>query len=301
MATPIEIACRSHTYGARATARQIQDDIRQLRELDKQAEKLQARWLAITIAGGLLVIGGWIVGIVTEFANPWIFGSMLLPGLAVLVSGVVMYLWQSRGNYDDKRYDMLHAILDLLGRDTSASELLNVQLDLRKPNDPRKFLRNGRAGPWKVRHFTDPWLQLHGRLLDGTVYRFRIVTHFQQRDRWKTNRRGKWKHKTKTKSATTWELRLRAKREKHPNIDQLTQDIAGAVQLPPWVMLKSVAAAGNSLVLKASAKTDWSVPMEQGRRPARDGLATVAMMFLSLYQVLNLSRRITKAQDKGTP
>ncbi len=300
MATPIDIARKSHVYGARATTRQLLADIAQLRDLDKLSEKQQRRWTMVALAGVLLTVGSIIIGVVTGFSIPLLVVGLLLLSVGALITGIVMSVLHGRMNYDNKRYEMLNGVLDLLGRDTHPDAVLHVRMDLRNPNHQQKFRTTGQAGPWKVRYFEDPWMNVQGRLLDGTAYQLTMIEDFQSRSRWKRSASGKNKHKTKTKTATTWVLRLRTKPDKHPYIGQLSPDVAGAVQLPPWVTLKSVEAKGNTLVLKVNAKTAWHVAPTPGRRPSQDGLAVVAMMFLSLYQVVNLSRRLAKAQDKGT-
>ena len=159
-----------------------------------------------------------------------------------------------------------------------------------------------------MKYYEDPWLHLRGRLLDGTTYDLTVIERFQVRSRWKRGRSGKMKHKTKTKSATVVVLRLKPKAAKHAYLQRLASDARNAVQLPGWVQLRDLGVADGLLVLKVGTKTVWSVPdhpnkpSKRGQAPKTEvphnGQQMTAMMFLSLYQVLNLSRAISKGQRK---
>ena len=92
------------------------------------------------------------------------------------------------------------------------------------------------------------------------------------------------------------EVRLKPKPSKHTQLDRLAPGVADAVQLPGWAALKSIEVEGGVLLLKASVKSDWSVPAARHGLPGRDGVQLIAMMFLSLYQVVNLSKVLTKAE-----
>ena len=54
------------------------------------------------------------------------------------------------------------------------------------------------------------------------------------------------------------------------------------------VELKDLSAWNNVLTLKAASKANWTVD---------SGVQLLSQMLLSLYQVLNLSRQIDKAQS----
>lgn len=100
------------------------------------------------------------------------------------------------------------------------------------------------------------------------------------------------KHKTKTKTASEFALRLKPKAKRYQHLTDIGRDVRSVVQLPPSVDLKGITVQDGGLVLKVKCKRPWTEG-EKGRQNS-SGSRIVAMMFLSLYQVLNLSRRMTK-------
>ncbi|MCZ7648688.1 MAG: hypothetical protein M5U26_26100 [Planctomycetota bacterium] len=55
-----------------------------------------------------------------------------------------------------------------------------------------------------------------------------------------------------------------------------------------------MAAEPGSLLLKAALKGEWAVKESKaGEVTCVDGVKLVALMFLSLYQALNLARRVS--------
>ncbi len=301
MSPAIEQAQRRQVYQTTGAVAQILEDVGRLEERDKHHEQRMGQWGAVAGLGGLLLVSGVILGVATSFASGVLIGGLLASGAIALIVGLVVRFQYGRGNFDDKRYRLLGKLLHLIGKDTAQEAQLQVRLDLRRPDTRDKFVSEGSAGPWKVKFYRDPWLQLQGRLLDGTSFQVAAIELSQYRSRWKTSASGKSKHKSKTKTATEAVLCLRPKITKYEHAVQFSAEAAkDAVKLPDWVALKSIDITDRGLTLKVKAKAPWNIA-SRGKQPERDGVHMIAMMFLSLYQILNLSRAMSKAEKKRPP
>lgn len=273
-------------------------DVRSLAVMDRHFERLQSRWSNLGCVGVLALLGAGIGGAVAmdnvgeELGVPLLLVTPL--ALVFLIVAFVKSSRYGRYNVEDRRYQLVDAVLPLLGADVAPDERLRVRLDLRRPDAGEKYRSKGTVNGWDVSYYEDPWLTLAGRLVDGTAFELGLVEHYQARSRWKRNPRGKLKKKTKSKSTTVARLELRPKTKRYGDPSALARDARGAVKLPPYVALKGLDVSGDGLELKAQLKGEWAAaPRGDG---ARSGQQMVALMFLSLYQVLNLSREMTRRE-----
>ncbi len=205
-------------------------------------------------------------------------------------------------NLEDRRYELAERMIRFLRRDSRHDAEVSLRLDLHRPNIKRKQVRQGKLGPWSVTYYTDPWLRLQGRLLDGTAYRLTAIEKHQHRGKTYRSRSGKMKSKSKTKSTTELIVGVRVKSRRYPELSKLTAKTANqVVQLPEWAILKACqidAPAGSdraTLVLKSATKQAWSCELEGEAEPPTSGVRWFAMSILSIYQVLNLARASGKA------
>ena len=268
---------------------QVFADVDDLRALDKTFEAKGKMWFILSSVFTLLCLAGVILSIVLE-GHPI---GLALAGFAfvVAVPCVVMRLKLGKLNTEDRRYELLEGLLQLLQTDMAPESRMRVQLVLSRPNVKKKFSHNGESGAWTVKYYTDTWLKLEGRFLDGTAFLVEVVERFQERSRWATSRSGKKKRKTKTKSATVFRLRLKPKAKRYQHLSEIGANAQGALQLPEAVQTKGLQVEDGGLSVKVQSKADWQ---------AGEGKQVVAMMFISLYQILNLSRAITKPGSQGS-
>ena len=167
-----------------------------------------------------------------------------------------------------------------------------------------KFVSSGKAGSWSVKYYQDPWLQLSGRFLAGTSFTLTKTDLLQKRSKTKQSRSGKLKYKSKTKEGLEVELLLRFKPEKYRHMATLQADASEAIQLPNRnVIVKRLRHTDRSIGLKIAHKGGWHAPGNEeggrGRAAGLDMTQTIAMMMLSLYQVLQLSKAIDKSAAGG--
>lgn len=101
----------------------------------------------------------------------------------------------------DRVGHVLVPLIHFLVEDGAPNGSLGVTVDLRGPNLAEK---TGPAGYGSVRsaiewYGVDPWLRIRAQLRDGSVLDLSVTDRYRNRRITKTNPRGKWKRKTKTK------------------------------------------------------------------------------------------------------
>lgn len=279
----------------------VREDMQLVRDLDNESERLQAKWRNIAIVAFLGGFGVLLWGAGSGDTEGFAIGAAALLG-ALFVYSLVTYFRVKRTNVDNRRYELVSKLVGLVGVDLDRSQPLATRIDFRAVNAKDKFVRKGKAGTWNVRYFSDPWLRLSGRLLDGTSFDLVQTELLQMRSKTKRSASGKMKHKSKKKAGFELELRLRFKPSKYRHMATLKVDAEQAVQLPPPVEMKRMRYTDREIGLRVACKGGWSVNDPGGDSSKALGSGTdaeqvAAMMFLSLYQVLNLS----KAIDKSTP
>lgn len=284
---------RTLSYEGALTAPQVTAMVDVIRGIDKFSESKKKQWGILAACGG---VGGLIIGyLLVEFVNEVLGGLIIIGGIAFGVFAFRAMKRYGRMDFADERYELLNSVAKMLARDMTSNELLQVRLDLTRPNERDKYVRKGKAGHWDVKYYEDPWLTMTGQFLDGTKYQLLVVEKFQARDRWKRSRSGKSKHKSKSKTGTAAVLRLKPKSSKVADWTANLDANQKAIQLPDWVEFKGLQEEGDVLVLKVGTKTPWAVP---ATRAKSDGVEMVSMMFLSLYQIVNLSKAVAKAKTQ---
>lgn len=272
-------------YEAAIGAQQLQADLQEIREFDRQAESRVRKYKILAWSSLVsLCLSAWL-----GFMTNHVF-LLTIAGLSLLALclGVVLYWTNAKFDLANRRYELLGELVRLLGRDMARDALFDVKLDLTAADSARKKSGTGTAGTWKVTYFTDPWLALSGRLADGTAFQIGLVDRFQNRSKWKRSSSGKHKRKTKTKSSTQTSVRLYPKAKRYADLPKVVDEAENYLQLPAWVGLKKLEATADELALTTFTKEGWSVRrLDPGT--AHDGVEMVGTMLLSLYQVLHAS------------
>lgn len=290
---------QTHIYTAKAPVAQVLQDLKSIHEAGlsiSQRITLYKRAFIVSVICAMLSV--FIGGVVAQNFSPELGVAVIVVCvLACIILGVLFF--SSRKRAFDGRCDVLLArALDFLSRDMPPEAPVQVILDLRSHTHPQKLVRTGKVHQWNVKFYVDKWLLLSGRLLDGTTFRLAATTRWQARSKTKRSSSGKTKWKHKTKESTVLGLRLRFKPERYSHVATIA-DAKRAVQLPKGVTLRAVATSSDSALLAATLPKWENVPA--GREPGNSvsGPHTVAMMFLSLYQVLNLSKELDRAGKAG--
>ncbi len=289
---------RNLVYTRSAPVETILEDLAAIHGLvAKQAKSgfLSGLVIALSIMGILGGFVGLVVG--AETRSDTVFRASGIAIVASVVLLIVAVVWRSlkKGKTPvPKRAHLVDRVLRLLERDIGKGVPIDVKMDVRSPARSEVFTGKGQAGHWDAKYYEDPWLELSGRFADKTSFNFGLTEKHQARHRVKRSASGKRKSKTKSKSSHLAALRLKPKPEAYQFLDQIGPSAAGAVKLPRFAEPKEITVAQGQASLKAVARADWKAPAPGEPDEQPSGTDLVAMMFLSLYHVLNLSREVTK-------
>jgi hypothetical protein len=258
-----------------------------LRQLDAIQEKKSLLWVSVGSIG--LVLAG--IGLMCALAGQTAAAvPILVIGVIVAIVGFSLRAIHGRLNLVNRRYEMVAGILALLSKDMAEDALVSVDLDFRPHNHPDKFHRQGKVRSWNVKFFVDCWLQVQGRFVDGTKYSISLIEKRQDRHRTKRSASGKIKNKSKTKNSSEAIVSLKFKQKRYPKASLLYERARETVQLPSWVGLKAIKTSADQLTLRTATQHQWEASGPDQQRVKLDGVNWIAMMFLSLYRLLNLSR-----------
>lgn len=275
-------------YAAQGSPMQILADLGQLGALDKSSEKLQKKW-------GWLSGGGCFVGIVAL-----VFVVMVPPLLVLCVLGTALFgfgIWRygkyKKTNLEDRRYQLAARVVRLLSADMDPATPMKLSLALGAIDRKECAIGENQVMGWNVTYYRDPWLSVAGRLADGSSFKLDKTQLLQIRKKRKVNYRGKVKHKRKDKHGVLCTLTMKYKESRYPGMAQLAPTAVQAVQLPHEAQLKGLVPQPGSLTMKVASKVPWQVPAPGTQNyQVLNAVDLVAMMFLSIYQVLNLAKRV---------
>lgn len=285
-------------YERQATVDDLLVDLETVRRIDVEHEGKQSKSQTFGCTGLVAALACGVGAMFLLAENSESLGTAVGVGAVVaLIASIVFFIRAAmfgKLNYENRRYELMSRVLGLLGTDIGPDVAISSRLDLDKTDRKSKLQREGKAGVWDVKYYQDPFLHLRGKLLDGSRFDLTVIDKLQKRSRWKRSISGKMKHKTKEKSAAEAILKLTPKTSRYSRLETLGPEAEGAVQLPRGVLLKSLQATPEGFVLRATTPEPWTAPPPDEPEEGLSGNQMVAMMFLSLYQVLNLSRAMDK-------
>lgn len=193
-------------------------------------------------------------------------------------------------NLDSYRYKLFYKIVGLVKRDMAETSALAAKIDFTQPINKKKIINITdhpyRRG-WKIKIYQDSWLNVQGKFRDNTKFQLNFIEHNQNIYGWKKSRSGKSKHKSKNKfKGLEIKLKLAFSHRKYGAIQVLQEDAIGAIKLPSDASIKNIKITSKYIQLTVKLLAIKSELIYQ----------TVVMMFLSLYQILNLARILSKSQ-----
>jgi len=306
MQTPLGQFESTLIYQSQGYYSALSNDLYALRALDRNAE---VEGKKLTTQGCILwpcavaLLGLAVCSLILLFAGWWgiVIAVLMVGGAAALVTWAVKVTRRGlrirKLNVENRRYELVARVLEIIGRDLDHRQPLWLQLDLRPPEHQQKFRGESKVGRWTVKWYADDWLWLSGVLADGTAFKLQAGERLQRRSCWKTSRSGKLKRKSKSKGSSFVTLTLRVKARKHPHLQHIAQRAHQAVQLPQHVRpLKLHAGKPGTIALKVELPQSWEEAPGAPHIPRTS--TAVAMMFLSLYQVISLSAELLERQQK---
>lgn len=289
-------------YRRSGTETQFQADMDKIAALDKRSEKLSqwyAKLSALGCIGGLVsifVVAFSLVALEDKLNDDLILLILTIPGWLALLYWLTSYVAQyyERTNVPDIRYGILPPLAKMLARDMAEAETLNARIDFSSPTLKKKRTAKGpyikRRG-WKQALYADPWFRLSGKFLDNTEFTLSLKEFAVVRSGVQRSRSGKMKRKTKTKSkGVLMTLLLKFSRKRYGAIALFQEDLSSAVVLPSGIQLQKIKANDHKLFMQIR------VPAHSHLLMSSDGIYQLfTRMLLSAYQVLNLSKTLSKA------
>jgi len=290
MAINLETFAKDLTYQANTSVRQIFNDLKEIAEIKQLAEQKVAyfRKLAVWSWLGILLI---IIGLCFAQSNAWTnliwFGFFLLAVLIVpAIFCTVKLSYYNTLKLRDDRYELSKKILSLVDRDRTPNSNVKILIHFTPAGNMGKKIQtlpHPRKRGWKLDIFEDQWLTLEGKFIDSTNF-FLTVTELNRRA-YGTNARGKSKSKNKPKG-TEINLKLSFPSKKYGSIHVIQKAAPEAIKLPEKVNLKRMKVTPKAIELTVNTTHAFR----------REGLLykTITMMFLSLYQILNFAKLLSK-------
>jgi hypothetical protein len=300
MAINLKTFAKNLTYQADTSVRQIFKDLKELAEIKQLAEKKVAyfRTWAVGIWLGIVLI--IIVGFFAAFNNlslmlfltEWM-SVIFFIFLILIITAIFCSVKQSYYNklkLRDERYELPKKIVSMVNRDRTPKSNVKIMIHFTPAGKmgkkiqtlPHPLIRIGRKQGWKLDIFEDQWLTLEGKFLDSTNF-FLTVTELN-RTAYGQNARGKWKSKDKPKG-TEINLKLSFPRKKYGSIHVIQKAAPEAVKLPEEVNLKRMKVTPKAIDLTVNTPYFSNYP---------EMYQTITMMFLSLYQILNFAKMLSK-------
>jgi hypothetical protein len=297
MAINLQKFRKSLIYQLNSNISKIYNDLNEIKKIDQQAEKEQARFAKL---GWQCFGAGFICGVLGILINFYltvlaVITPLLFLSALILVLFAIYYWMQSgihgRLNIPNYRYELARKVVLMLSRDMDKSLTASLSVDFNSNMQERKVVQTlahpHRSG-WKIKKFQDCWLQFGGELLDQTVFKLTIMESNQVVSGYKRSASGKSKYKSKTKGkGVDINLVLKYSPRKYAAIKLLQDDVNTAIQLPQAATLKQVRITDKNIALSVKASPAIAANVESFYQ-------IIAMMFLSCYHILNLARILSK-------
>lgn len=289
MALDLTIFGNTLLYSRTASPEQIRDDMRELARFDRFHEGEASRWSGYGTIAVIAAIAALIVAVAADSGGLKTVSIVLTLILGVVTAALFMRAsTHKRQDLEDRRHELVANLVPLLLADMAPGAELDMSIDFNDSTASDKYMRTGEVRGWTVKYYRDPWLAIKGRFVDGTSFAISFVHDVQKRSKWKRSRSGKMKHKSKTKSKAAITVQVRAKPSKYPRLPEIADQRVGALQLSEKATLVDYRHRDHQLLMKASVSPYWKEP--------DGGSRSIAMMLLSMYQVLNLARAIDRGE-----
>ena len=282
---------KTSIYNTTGNATEIVEDIGSVNEIDKKAEKKVKLYNTLTIV--FFIIGMLATFLSEEIPNAFVIGIPLL-----ILALVFFFMRRSAGklDFEDYRYEICQELVRLVSSDMGSDEPISVDMKLKEVKGLKPINETTRAG-WSIKSYHEPWLTLEGKLLDGTKFNIGVLEKLELREKWKRKKANKIKKKKSQKIS----VRLRFKEGKYSELNTIKPEHMGqAIQLPEGFMAGEFNSTGTEVRLSVSSPT-WKAlfpPYGEGIVDLSGPMAqATAMMFLSIYQVLNLAKEMGRAKQ----
>jgi hypothetical protein len=288
------------TYKMQAPVAKIIDDLQEIAEVDRLAEQKQKEYgqQALYYFIGIIIVALLMFFISNAAINTSLqslLNILLILAIIGLSIGFIYALMNmfkfGRINIINARYQSTQRILQMLSRDMDANTDVELQLSF-QPIEREEYKTNTTPHPiksgWKIDHYQHEWLKIKGRFLDKTRFDLSTTAISKKQYGWKRGRSGKSKYKSKTKSGgLDINLNITYPQRRYEAVKLLKNEATNAIKLPRLAHLRGLRITDKSMhlvVRVAPNAVDSTAEIYQ----------TITAMFLSIYQILNLAKVLSK-------
>jgi hypothetical protein len=293
MAINLKTFAKDLTYQADTSVRQIFKDLKELAEIKQLAEQKAAYFSSFGCGVVLLIILAIFVffSALTSFQKTGTtFGFIMFVILMIpIIFFAVKLSYYNKLKLRDYRYELPKKILSMVNRDRTPNSKVKILIHFTpagKMGKKIQTLRHPSKRGWKLDIFEDRWLTLEGKFRDNTNF-FLTVTELNRRA-YGFNANGKWKSKDKPKG-TEINLKLSFPSKKYGSIHIIQKAAPEAVKLPEDVNIKRMKVTGKTIDLTVNTLYFFN---------QKEMYQTITMMFLSLYQILNFAKLLSRKRQK---
>ncbi|MCC5640516.1 hypothetical protein LC593_32750 [Nostoc sp. CHAB 5844] len=288
------------TYTVQAPVTPVIADLHEIAEIDHLAELKQKEYgkKALYYFLGVVISVVLIIVVSTFVTNTGFLGWLLILFVIALIGLIIGFIYAlvnrakfGRINIINYRYQSTQRILQMLSRDMDANANIQLQLSF-LPIQKNEYKTSTTPHPvktgWKVDNYQHEWINIQGLFLDKTRFELSATTLSKKQYGWKRGSSGKSKYKSKTKSVgLDIHLSLTYSQRRYGAIKIFKDEVNGAVKLPKLSHLRDLRVTDKSIALAVRIAPNVADNQEEIYQ-------TVTAMFLSLYQVLNLAKALSK-------
>ncbi|ALF52128.1 hypothetical protein ACX27_03520 [Nostoc piscinale CENA21] len=288
------------TYTAQAPIKQVIADLQEIAEIDHLAELKQKEYgkkalnyfWGILIAVALIIFGSIIIPNAQLLGMLILLLTLVVFVLAIaLILALVKRLKFGRTNVINYRYQSTQRILQMISRDMDANATINLYLSFKiteKNEHKISTTPHPSKSGWQIDNYQHEWMKIAGHFLDKTRFDLSATSLSKKQYGWKRGSSGKSKYKSKIKSGgLDIHLDMAYSQRRYGAIKVLKDEVNGALKLPKLSNLRNLRLTDKSMQL--AVRIAPNVADNQN-----EIYQTVTAMFLSLYQVLNLAKALSK-------
>lgn len=278
----------------------IISDLQEIAEIDRLAELKQKEYgkKALYYFLGIVIAIVLIIVVSITLTNTQLLGGLALLlivailGLAIaFIVALITRAKFGRINVINYRYQAAQRILQMLSRDMDANTNIKLNLSfqpIHKNEYKTTTTPHSHKSGWKIDNYQHEWISIQGSFLDKTRFELSATSLSKKQYGWKRGSSGKSKYKSKIKSGgLDIHLNLTYSQRRYGAIKILQSEIDGALKLPKLSNLRNLRLTDKSMQL--AVRITPNVADNQA-----EIYQTVTAMFLSLYQVLNLAKSLSK-------
>ncbi|MDZ7958949.1 MAG: hypothetical protein RMY34_13885 [Aulosira sp. DedQUE10] len=287
-------------YTAKANVSTVIADLQEIAGIDQLAELQESKYAKRALYYFLGIIGSFVFIVILSLLN--VAAAILGLVIIVLLLGIIIFsiamiyeLFRKfkfgKLNIINYRYEVTQRIMAMIARDMDTASEIEIQLSF-KPTKSKENIAETIPHPtkrdWKIDRYQNEWLRLKGQLLDKTRFLLTANEGTKTQYGWKRGRSGKSKYKTKTNDmGLDVVLTLNYPQRRYGAIKILQNEVSNAVKLPNLSYMRDVRLTEKAVHLSVRIAPQVADNQEEIYQ-------TITMMFLSLYQVLNLAKVLSK-------